>query len=219
MAYDGALLAVGVVKALASIPTAIKEIKTLLTEHKIDKDVVIDKVDKLKKSIIDFCHSEGWLEEAKVLHESLQCLDTELEKARSEYIRSISHGRFDEQAYRMSVIQEVWYGVKMNSLNKLLSKAQSLKHIEPHPLVLDRNGIPTSGPDWASRIVDLRMKLDKALEQYNKQNLDIKMLADAMNELVNYVKYQMHIADERIRQEMAIFGKELYILMSKLENI
>jgi len=219
MAYEGPLLAASVVRALSSIPGAIRDIKALLSGKEINGKEVLSKMEMLQKALVDFCKTEAWLREIKEIHQILQVIDTQLEKARAEHIKAVSSGQFNQQAYQMSVIQEVWYWAKLNSLTKLISKAQSIEHVEPEPLVLDKDGKP-SGPAWACRFIVLGQEIDKALDAYdNGVSRDTKKISETMNSLIQHVKIQMYLADERMREEAEKFGNELYKLSGILEQI
>ncbi|MBI4755535.1 MAG: hypothetical protein HY778_08990 [Betaproteobacteria bacterium] len=211
MAFDGPMLAASVVQAIAAIPGAIRELHSLLsTEKTPDKKQALDCLDDLKTEIRNLASVQHSLREAKEIHDALHYLDSELEGIRIAYDKSIASSRFVPHQYELPEVRRSWQTIKKSALPILFSRATGLKFIELSPLVLDANGGPLSGPDWAIRLIEMRGSIDQYFSSLDSNGLhDIKPLVDEFDRFASRVKELLEMADIRILKEADFLSRKL----------
>jgi soluble cytochrome b562 len=203
MPYDGALLTAAIAQALTAIPGALNEARSLLSQKKRDTSTALKRLDDLRGYLKNFAEAGRWMEEAKRLHELLQALDTTLEPIRNEYNKATAYGRFIAQEYQIKEVRQAWNISRTHSLDMLPVFAEQMTYIETQPLVVQDK---ISGPEWARRFFMIRAELDELFMLYDKgDDKSINALADKFLQLTHHVRYQMHLADERIRKEALEF--------------
>ena len=185
MPFEGALLAAGVARALFAIPGAIKDTQSLLSKS----EPAQEKLNGLSDLISQFCQVGDSLTETKEIHDLLHAMDVELEEVGTLFSKAVAHGGFSRDAYNVPLVRRVWQNTKSRPLVSLLAKAEVLRYIEPEPLIVDSHNNVVSGPDWATRLIELRNNIDDMFDQYDKHQLDnVLPLANEMNALLEHVK-------------------------------
>jgi hypothetical protein len=211
---------ISVAQAALNIPTAVKNLKDLLSSPKPEPTLALESLVELKNQIVRFCACHHWLVEAKEHHDRLVLLSNQLEGVYREAIRSVAEGPFNPEAFSIARTRDRWLAARNDGLERALAFAEGIRHLSPAPLERDSRGDFRSGPTWARRFIELRIAIDADYARFDKGDLNVKPeLFDRLCAIDSIVKDEMIRANEKIRRTAFDLALELNRLQGHMEAI
>ncbi len=218
MPFDGPLLAIGAVQALAALPAAIKNLQRFIESGRLSEEAA-GRVGDVLVHLRALAGVHTSLGESKRIHDRLHHLDTELEEIRAAYSHAISEGRFVRERYQLPQVRLAWEGLRRDSLSALISDAASVVHLETRPVVLGASGWPEDGPPWLMLLLERATSITSGFREFDSGDVPITPLVDQLDSFSSQVKQLMEHADRRIIQEYDELRERLKDLSGALSNV